>query len=167
MIHFEFDLGQTVKNIVHNIKGVISARSESLTGCKRYLIAYKTKWKKVEEWYGEAELKFVKDAPAEFKRRKNSAPFRFENGALVRDMITKTEIVLMNRTQFSPGYNRYTGYMQNPKEAKDADHMLHFDEGQLVHVGDGIMTEAQIQAVKAVKEEAERNPAGPPRVEIN
>lgn len=162
MRQFKFDNGQTVKNIIHGIKGSIAGRSESLTGCRRYLLVWKSKdGKMVENWHNEGELKLVKDAPKQYRDSAISQPFRFRCGSKIRDMISGVEIVVLNRTQFSPGYNRYAGMMPKPKEQKDADHLLHFDEGQMVHVDDGIIPDH----IREVQANAEKQPAGSPRVE--
>jgi hypothetical protein len=162
MKQFKFGLGQTVKNIIHGIKGSISGRSESLTGCRRYLLVWKSKDGKMQEnWHNEGELKLVKDAPKQYQESMVVHPFRFPCGSKVRDMISGVEIIVLNRTQFSPGYNRYAGMMSKPKEQKDADHLLHFDEGQLAQVDDGIIPEH----AQKVQENAQKQPAGSPRVE--
>jgi hypothetical protein len=162
---FQFKLGQTVKNIVVGTVGSISARSENLTGCRRYLVANKAgDGKLLEEWYGEAELTLKKDVPKDFAARYRHKEFEFALGSEVEDMISKSKMVITMRTEYSPGFNRYAGSSPVVKEGKKADEMVSFDEAQLRQVGTGISKKLNTE-VEEVKAKASRNPAGPPRKE--
>ena len=62
---FKFELGETVKDIVTDFKGVIVARTQYLTGCNRYSLQSKVlKDGKPAEWvmFDENQLKLAKSA---------------------------------------------------------------------------------------------------------
>jgi len=60
---FEFELGQTIKDVITGFEGVVLGRTQYLTQCNCYLLVPqgKTKTKRLEgEWFDADRLKMVK-----------------------------------------------------------------------------------------------------------
>lgn len=55
---FKFENGNSVKDLITNVTGIITAKIEYINGCKQYLIKTKSKDNKADEgtWIDEGQL---------------------------------------------------------------------------------------------------------------
>jgi len=65
-------------------------------------------------------------------------PFRFEVGVEVKDLVTGFKGIIVTRSQYLTGCNRYGVQSKKvPKEGKPAD-WVYFDEDQITEISRGI-----------------------------
>lgn len=88
--------------------------------------------------------------------------FKFELGVEAKDLVTGFQGIIVARTQYLTGCNRYGIQSQKlGKDGKPGD-WQHFDEMMLVQTGKGLKESASAQLLPGGKK-----PGGPPRVEAS
>jgi len=134
---FKYELGVTVRHLIHGFEGVAIARSEHITGCNRYTVQPRgltEEGKPKDAFYMDEHALELLDTPKVAIEAVN-LPFKFEMGATVRHTIIDLEGVIIGRSN-EINTNGYA--VQAPSLTKDgAPQQYHwFMEAALVLVND-------------------------------
>ena len=63
MAIFKFNLGDTCRDTITGVQGVVTGRSEFITGCRQYALEYAKDGEGKVNWVDESRMEKVKDPP--------------------------------------------------------------------------------------------------------
>lgn len=129
---FKYLLGIRVKDQVTGFAGVVTGRSQLLHMCNRYNVTPEgiTPDGKLKEIYSfdEEALEVLDDKPL---RKVPDPDFKYELGLIARDAVTLLKGVIVTRTQYMHGCNRYIVQQQGSTPEGKLKECLNVDEAAI------------------------------------
>jgi len=131
-LDFKYKLGIRVKDMVTGFAGVVTGRSQLLHMCNRYNVTPEgtTPDGKLKEIYSfdEGALEVLDDKPV---LEVPNPGFKHDLGVGAMDTVTLLKGVVVSRTQYLHGCNRYILQQQGPTPEGKAKECLNVDEAAI------------------------------------